>query len=77
MDVLEFLVFCRIRGAFKSVHTSVRLSVRPSVRPSVAVHTVVGGNILEFWTPQNKKNEVWLKRRRMSLRSFLVLFHQN
>ena len=26
---------------------------------------------------QNEKNEVWLERRRMSLRSILVLFHQN
>ena len=26
---------------------------------------------------QNEKNEVWLERRRMSVRSFLVLFHQN
>ena len=33
---------------------------------------------LRAWdSNKNEKNEVWLKRRRMSVRSFLVLFHQN
>ena len=61
-----------------------RLAVRTVVGTNIweffflAVRTVVGKNIWEFWTQtKNEKNEVWLKRRRMSLRSFLVLFHQN
>ena len=42
---------------------------------TLAVRTVVRKNIWEFWTQtKTNKNEVWLKRRRMSVRPFLVLF---
>ena len=68
-------MYVRVRTRTLAVRTVVRENILEFFL--LAVHTVVGENILEFWTPQNKKNEVWLKRRIMSLRSFLVLVHQN